>query len=147
MIPTKTPAPTPAVVLDTNAALDWLVFVDPGMANLACAIMAGTVRWIASPRMREELARTLAYPVLASWSPDCVHTLTSFDRWAVVQAEPVSQHLKPLVCTDPDDQVFIDLAIEHGARWLVSHDRALLKLERHAAARGLLILPPARWPG
>lgn len=147
MISTETPSPTPSVVLDTNATLDWLVFVDPGMAALACAITAGSVRWIASPRMREELARTLAYPALASWSPDCVRTLTSFDRWAIMQAEPASQRLKTPVCTDPDDQVFIDLAIEHGARWLVSHDRALLRLERQAAAQGLLILPPARWPG
>jgi predicted nucleic acid-binding protein len=37
-----------------------------------------------------------------------------------------------LRCKDPDDQVFIDLAVHVGARWLFSKDAALLKLARRA---------------
>ena len=44
-------------------------------------------------------------------------------------------------CTDPDDQKFIDLALHCGAQWLLSHDRAVLKVADQARRRGLLILP------
>ena len=135
----------PAVVLDTNAVLDWLLFHDPGMDALQTAIGAGAVRWIATLRMREELLRTLSYPSLARWLPNSVHTLASFDRWASTCPEPLSTRAGPFVCTDPDDQVFIDLALSQRAPWLVTHDRALLKLKRHAALGGLAIVRPAQW--
>jgi predicted nucleic acid-binding protein len=48
-------------------------------------------------------------------------------------------------CTDPDDQAFIDLALAVKARWLVSRDRALLRLRRRAEKQGLVVLTPERW--
>jgi predicted nucleic acid-binding protein len=50
-----------------------------------------------------------------------------------------------LRCTDPDDQMFVDLALEAGARWLVSRDRAVLRLARPALPLGLAIVAPERW--
>jgi hypothetical protein len=41
--------------------------------------------------------------------------------------------------------MFIDLALSQGARWLLSRDRALLKLARKAAVSGLLIQTPEAW--
>ena len=137
--------PAAGVVLDTNAALDWLVFDDAGMDPLAAAIGCGAVRWLATARMREELLRTLSYPALARWKPDCERTLTLFDRWAALQPEPVPTRTGPLVCSDPDDQVFIDLAMEQRAHWLVSHDRALHKLARRALLTGVRIVRPRDW--
>ena len=145
MIPTESPASVPGVVLDTNATLDWLVFGNPGMALLSAAIQGGMVRWLACPRMREELSRTLSYASLARWNPDSERTLTCFDRWANIQPDPIRTVIGPLICTDPDDQIFMDLALEGSTRWLVTHDRALLKLRRPAAIRGLQILQPALW--
>ena len=51
----------------------------------------------------------------------------------------------PCRCSDPDDQKFIDLALHAGARWLLSHDKAVLRLAAPARRLGLQILPPARW--
>ena len=48
-------------------------------------------------------------------------------------------------CTDGDDQKFIDLALGHGARWLLSRDRAVLKLARRARPLGLSVLTPETW--
>ena len=50
----------------------------------------------------------------------------------------------PLQCRDPDDQMFIDLALAQRARWLLTRDRALLALARPAAAYGLEIAAPRR---
>ena len=134
-----------AVVLDTNAALDWLVFDDPAIRGLSTAISQGSVRWLACPRMRLELAHMLSHASLARWRPDAAAALATFDRHVRLLDEPLANTPKRLFCTDPDDQVFIDLALEHQALWLVTHDRALLKLARKALLRGVKVLPPARW--
>jgi predicted nucleic acid-binding protein len=61
------------------------------------------------------------------------------DQAAKVRA---SAHLH---CRDPDDQMFLDLALAAGARWLVSRDRALLHLRRRAQSHGLAIVTPEQW--
>ena len=54
------------IVLDTNIVLDVLVFRDPATQPLQQALHSGQRRWIATPAMREELARVLAYPQIAA---------------------------------------------------------------------------------
>jgi predicted nucleic acid-binding protein len=49
-------------------------------------------------------------------------------------------------CADPDDQKFMELALASGARWLLSKDHELLKLDRRArVAGGFSILLPQAW--
>jgi len=132
------------VVLDTNTVLDWLVFGDNGMAAVAAAVQGGGLRWLACGRMRDELSRTLAYPALAKWKPDSERTLKTFDLHATSLPAPAPAPLH-LRCSDPDDQVFLDLALEQGATWLLTHDRALLRLARRARAQGLQITQPRHW--
>lgn len=135
----------PALVLDTNATLDWLVFGNPAMQAPARAILTGAVAWLVCGAMRNELAHMLAHPSLVRWAPDTPATLATFDSFAQVQAPPPLLQHGRLVCSDPDDQVFIDLALMHRARWLLTHDRALHKLARRAAVRGLAIVTPSGW--
>jgi predicted nucleic acid-binding protein len=135
----------PAAVLDTNAVLDWLVFRDPGAAALADAIKAGHLRWLATPGMRRELLYMLGHASLERWKPNSEHTLTVFDCHAILIAPDLPSTPPELRCSDPDDQVFIDLAVATGARWLVSHDRALLRLTRRLRAHGVEVLRPADW--
>jgi len=40
---------------------------------------------------------------------------------------------------------FIDLALAHKARWLLSRDRAVLKLGRRTRPLGLEVLTPDAW--
>jgi putative PIN family toxin of toxin-antitoxin system len=132
-------------VLDTNVVLDWLVFREPGTAALAHAIVAGELRWLASSGMRSELDHVLSRGIGERWLPDFSLIDDMWRRWAIMiepQAMPPDTRLQ---CTDPLDQVFIDLALSSGARWLVSRDRALLKLARRAAPRGLGVLTPEGW--
>ncbi|MBA4178749.1 MAG: hypothetical protein C0505_19645 [Leptothrix sp. (in: Bacteria)] len=136
---------TPAVVLDTNTVLDWLVFADDSVATVASAIQKGRLRWLACTGMRDELARTLGYRSLAKWNPDSEQSLATFDRLATLLPTPPVAPLH-LRCSDPDDQVFLDLALAHRATWLLSHDRALLRLGKRAWRTGLCITQARHWP-
>jgi uncharacterized protein len=140
----KATRPSPSVVLDTNAVLDWLVFGNPGMALVATAIQTGAVQWLACARMRDELLRTLAYPSLAKWQPDAATALSTFDQYAQMRPAPNTAPTTPR-CTDADDQVFIDLALATRAQRLLTQDRALLKLARRVKPMGLQIMQPALW--
>lgn len=132
------------VVLDTNVVLDWLVFDNPAVQPLAQALADGRLRWIASAAMLEELAIVLRRTALDRWRAKAEQALTSAPTLAAAMefTPPVGGHP---VCSDPDDQKFIDLALLAPARWLFTRDRALLKLRRAAAARGVVVCPPAAW--
>ena len=139
-------AAVPTVVLDTNTVLDWLVFRDAGMAPVVAALENRILQWVACTAMRDELARTLTYRSLAKWLPDSEHALSVFDRHACLLPAPAPSppHLR---CSDPDDQVFLDLALAYRSHWLLTHDRALLRLARRVRPLGLLITAPKNWPG
>jgi uncharacterized protein len=132
----------PRIVLDTNAVLDWLVFNDSGITALAQAIARGTVQWIATPHMREELARVLAYPTLRTRNPDVAAVQRAWVQHAHPCPTPTACTLR---CSDADDQPFIDLAIAQQATWLVSKDKALLALKKKALAHGVRIVRPEQW--
>lgn len=138
-------AAAPKVVLDTNVVLDWLVFRDARTAGLAVALASGRLPWLACPRMREEVHRVLGYPALERWRVDPARVLASFDHHATPCGEPPRLAQPALICSDHDDQVFLDLAVAHQARWLLTHDRALLKLARAARRHGVEITRPTDW--
>lgn len=137
---------TPTIVLDTNVVLDWLVFHDPPVSPLAAALAARHLRWIATAPMLDELADVLRRPGLERWAGRLVSALDTARACALLQAAP-KPDVPPghPVCTDPDDQKFIDLALAAPARWLLTRDKALLKLARAAAARGVTVCTPAHW--
>lgn len=127
------------IVLDTNIVLDLLVFRDPATQPLQQALQARRLHWIATPAMREELARVLAYPQivprLAYYGLGTADVLAAFDRQArLVDAAPRIS----VVCKDPDDQKFIDLAAAHRAQ-LLSKDHAVLKLRKRLMALGVTV--------
>jgi uncharacterized protein len=133
---------TPLVVLDTNAVLDWLLFADPSMRALADAIQARRVRWIVTQAMWRELEQVLLRDWALARGAGLAAPMATWEQHAVTC--PVAA-AAPWRCTDPDDQKFLDLAVAGGARWLVSRDRALLKLRRRSAMAGLRITPPSGW--
>ncbi len=128
-----------ALVLDTNIVLDLLVFSDPATAPLHDLLAKGTLRWLATPDMRAELARVLHYPQIAPRLERCGLTtqavLAQFDAGAHIAkpAPPVAA-----VCLDPDDQPFVDLAAAHSAI-LLSKDRAVLQLRTRLAPYGAVV--------
>lgn len=145
-LPATLSAPTdtrPAIVVDTQVVMDWLVFGDARVQPLANALTSGTLRWLVAPAMRDEIRHVLGRGVAARYAPDLALIEAGFDQHslAIDAAEPSPR----LVCRDPDDQKFIDLALARSARWLVSRDKALLALSKRAKLRGLLIVKPEVW--
>lgn len=129
------------LVLDTNVVLDVLVFGDPQAEPVARGLRAGTLRWLATLEMREELARVLHYPKLA---PRVVFhrggaeaVLQDFDRHACLVEVAAKA---PLTCGDPDDQKFIDLAIAHRCT-LLSKDGEVLKMKKRLARLDVTAAP------
>lgn len=121
------------LVLDTNVVLDLLVFDDPATRPLQAGLEQGQLRWLATAAMREELARVLRYPQIASRMALAgllaAQVLAQFDRLACVVPAPGRA---PVACSDADDQPFIDLAVHH-ASVLLSKDAAVLALQQRLA--------------
>ncbi len=134
------------VVLDTQVVLDWLVFGDPSTAALVGAIQSGALQWVSEDGALAELRYVVGQATLARYAPDRAAidaaVLSHCQRLPTAAAAPPG-----LICRDPDDQRFIDLALASGARWLFSRDRAVLALAKRARLRGLTIMRPAQWSG
>ena len=127
----------PAVVLDTNIVLDLFVFNDTASIPLKTALEAGEINWLATPPMRDELARVLTYPQiiprLKFYQLSAEDVLTAFDRHARLTEVPAKASV---TCSDPDDQKFIDLAVAHQAL-LLSKDQHVLSMRKRLLAQGI----------
>lgn len=170
-------------VLDTNIVLDLWVFNDPMVQPLREVLgllelpalpepsgqpeQAETAqpeptrpRWLATPVMREELARVLTYPHLvrrqALDQRVAEQVLAAYDR-SVTLCPPAPK--ARFTCTDGDDQKFIDLAAAHACPpplhspaavaqppsvVLVSKDRAVLRLKKRLSTLGVWV--GRAWP-
>ena len=134
----------PRIVIDTQIVMDWLVFADPRLAPLADALATGQLEWIGSPAMLDELRHVLGRGVAANRQPDLPSIEATFARLCrTIEAEPAPA--VRLVCRDPDDQKFIDLALAERATWLLSRDKAVLALRKRALAFGLSIATIESW--
>jgi putative PIN family toxin of toxin-antitoxin system len=122
------------IVIDTNIVLDLFVFRDLLAQPLAQALANQTYKWIATAPMRDELERVLDYPNIAvrldGAQTSSAEVLVQFDAqvlWMDVAPRAA------LICRDPDDQKFIDLALAHQAT-LLSKDRAVLCMAKRLLA-------------
>jgi putative PIN family toxin of toxin-antitoxin system len=131
------------LILDTNIILDLFVFNDPDLANLKPALLAGLeskqLNWIATADMRIELERVLTYPKItprmAFYQVTADDVLAKFDELAtLVDPAPKAQW----ACKDPDDQRFIDLAVQHQAT-LLSKDQAVLCMAKRMLTAGAVV--------
>ena len=128
-----------ALVLDTNIVLDLLVFGDAAAQPLQQVLQQEAWDWVATPPMREELARVLDYPQIVPrlmfYGRSRTSVLAEFDRR--VRVVDVAAKA-PYICKDPDDQKFIDLAVAHQAH-LLSKDQAVLRMKKRLATLGVWV--------
>jgi putative PIN family toxin of toxin-antitoxin system len=139
------PAPTKTIVIDTNVCLDLFVFRDPRWASLLAVLESGAVEAVTRADCRDEYLFVLRYPHLPldeSTRPDAA---ARFDKLIRVVA-PDSRAVRLPVCTDRDDQKFLEIARDAGADILITKDKALLKLAKKTLREGLFrIMTPEVW--
>jgi len=125
------------LVLDTNVWLDWLVFRDACVAPLRAAVEAGRAMVCIDAACEGELARVLAQRLGRTVLDAAAQAAALAECRRVARSgaagAPLACRLPP--CSDPEDQKFLELARDCRADLLVTKDRALLVLARHAPFR------------
>ncbi len=136
------PGDVPVWVLDTNVVLDWLVFDDPSMQQASAWLRSGRALWLATDAMRDEALEVAARPVFAKHGEAgelCARIAAAYCEHARMLHPAAAAKLR---CADPDDQLFVDLALAQAAELLLTRDRALLALAPAARTQGLSIARP-----
>jgi putative PIN family toxin of toxin-antitoxin system len=128
------------VVIDTNVLLALSIFTDPLVAPLRAALAQGALLPVRSAATDAEWREVLARPALFAVPPERQAALIADWEAAALLVEVTAT--VPFRCRDPLDQKFLELAVAARARWLVTRDKALLKLRRKAARIGLAIVTP-----
>jgi putative PIN family toxin of toxin-antitoxin system len=139
------PATPQRIVLDTNVCLDLFVFHDPRWSALLAALESGAVQAVTRADCRMEYLVVLHYPHLPLDEQSRAASAARFDALIALLAPAVSGVRLP-VCSDKDDQKFLELARDAGAALLITKDKALLKLARKTTRSGMFdIIVPQAW--
>ncbi|RJF98596.1 putative toxin-antitoxin system toxin component, PIN family [Noviherbaspirillum saxi] len=137
------------IVIDTNVCLDLFVFHDSRWAQLLAALNAGDIEAVTRSDCRTEWLKVLEYRHLPLNDELRPEVIAAFDRLITclpADFSSVRAEILLPVCTDPDDQKFLELARDAGAATLITKDKALLKLARRTARAGMFqIMQPEKW--
>lgn len=118
------------VVFDTNVLLSMFVFKDSRFAPLRGEVACGRWNALTSTACLAEYRRVLAYPLFALAAAEQEAAYAAYCGLAQVVDGPARPEVGLPKCRDRDDQKFLELARDGQADWLVSADKALLKLRR-----------------
>ncbi|WP_374246913.1 putative toxin-antitoxin system toxin component, PIN family [Zoogloea sp.] len=131
------------VVLDTNVVLSLWMFEDPALVRLRAAVESGALHPVCREDCLDELARVLAYPQFGQPAERQAEIVATYRARCtpVAPVEPPACQLPN--CLDRDDQKFLELARDSGARALLTRDKLVLKLGRRPviAARFAILTP------
>jgi putative PIN family toxin of toxin-antitoxin system len=120
---------TVTVVFDTNVLVSALIWSGKPEQCLDFAFGNDDVRMLRSDETTAELERVLEYPKFESYITawEAREYRAAFEA----AAEQVEPSIDLEVVDDPDDDMFVELAVAGGADYLVSGDRTVLRLEEH----------------
>lgn len=137
------------LVLDTNVSLDLFVFRDPRGSSLLKMLRDGECEVLMRIDCRDEYLRVLAYPQLKLSPLRRVNAIEAFDAlYRFVGAAELSETVDAELpqCADPDDQKFLELALQSHAGVVLSRDKAVLELADRVQHAGLFtIATPQDW--
>lgn len=133
------------LVIDTNVLLDLFVFHDPRWNGLLDALRSGAIQGVTREDCRQEWLHVLRYPHLPLDEGTRQAAIAEFDSLIHISDAAAAAAALP-VCSDRDDQKFLELARDAQAAVLVTKDKALLKLAKRTAKAGMFrILTPQTW--
>lgn len=129
------------IVLDTNVLVSALVAAQGAPAQILARCHRGELELAASPASLAELRRVLGYPQIRSrftYSDEQIEAFVAYlEQIAVLFTPTLAVQAVP---ADADDDLFVALALEAEAPYLVSGDKRLLSLGSYA---DVTILKPA----
>ncbi|MGD0631677.1 MAG: putative toxin-antitoxin system toxin component, PIN family [Terracidiphilus sp.] len=118
------------VVFDTNIVLSALLFTHGRLSWLVGHWQAANCVPLISRATAEELTRILAYPKFHLTTEEKMEALASYIPFC--EAPGIAKSC-PVLCRDPKDQPFLDLAQAGNADVLVTGDEDLLALAGQTA--------------
>jgi len=116
------------IIVDTNILLDIIYFEDPHVEDLKKAIENGSVEAWSCPLIWDEFLDVMRRP--AFYENEEIHQIKINKAVKYFQFEAGTIPPSPYKCRDPDDQIFIDLAVIKAPCWLISRDLEVLKLAK-----------------
>ena len=125
------------VVLDTNVLVSAALWPNSVPAQALQAVVA-RMQWVCSADGLQELHEVLMRPKFEHWATASVRQdFVDFVRRhaELVAVLPEHQTAAQGVCRDPDDAIFLALALTADAQWLVSGDEDLLTLQHWQGVR------------
>lgn len=131
------------VVLDTNVLLSLWAFTDSRFAPLRARLDSGAWRALSREDCLAEFQRVLGYEQFAIAPERQAALYTDYAARVQVVPSPGPDALLLPRCQDRDDQKFLEVARDGQAQWLITSDKALLRLARRDKLKGLFrILTP-----
>lgn len=125
------------LVLDTNVCLDLFVFQDTRWASILRELQTGDLKAITRQDCRDEWLAVLKYPHLPIQPEQLLEIMQRFDTHIECQNPPVNHERRLPVCSDKDDQKFLEIARDAQVDTLITKDKALLKLARKVQNLGM----------
>lgn len=131
------------VVLDTNVVLSLWMFEDPALVRLRQAVESGALRPFSREDCLGELSRVLAYSQFKQPEERQLAIASAYRARCTLIDTPPEGACELPNCLDRDDQKFLEVARDSGARALLSRDKLVLKLGRRPviAARYAILTP------
>ncbi|MFO7979925.1 MAG: putative toxin-antitoxin system toxin component, PIN family [Candidatus Aminicenantes bacterium] len=129
----------PKIVLDTNVFISALLFRGP-TSRLVSFWQKETVSVLMSSEVLKEYAKVLSYPKFKLTKKE-IKGLLEQELLPYVIPIKVKRHLK-VITQDPDDNKFLELALEGKADFILSGDKHLLDLKDF---HGIQVMTPAEF--
>ena len=125
------------VVFDTNVLLSLWVFEDSRFAPFRAAVERGEWTAFTDAECLAEFKRVLGYPQFDLSAERQSDIYGQYVAAAVLATTQLSSSRPLPRCLDRDDQKFLELARRAGADWLITADKALLRMARRDKLAGL----------
>ena len=136
MLPSSSPI---KVILDTNVCLDLFVFHDQRWEKITKALASGEIIALTRKDCREEWLAVLHYPHLPVNEGNRAQIERDFDHH-IQCLTLASTGMKLPLCSDKDDQKFLEIARDSNAHFLITKDKALLKLRKKIKRLNLFLI-------
>jgi putative PIN family toxin of toxin-antitoxin system len=121
----------PRLVIDTNVFVSGLISSEDSQARILQAVRDKRAVHLVSDPIVEEYLRVLDYPRIRKFRKITDAFVADIAAYLVYQTERIELRSRMRMSPDPDDDVFLDTAVDGRATLLVTGDKTdLLALRR-----------------